>query len=245
MLISGIIGAGVLLYLYVLKNERANVLALRFFAVITVIIHYSPLWVDFFTEGSAEVPSVMLLPIHPCNVCMWLLLVSSLIVDKKGAVARVIKEFTFWGGTVCGAIGTILNENFGSNPTLADYDVLKGLLSHSTMVIGCILLFTAGFVKIRVISNVISVVSGLCFFVLDGFVINTLYSIFGLEPCNSMYLLEAPFSDIPWLITPVMGIMAVIFAFCVCALFEALALPKEERWYSKIKSYINNKKETL
>lgn len=245
MLISGIIGAGVLLYLYVLKNERANVLALRFFAVITVIIHYSPLWVDFFTEGSAEVSSVMLLPIHPCNVCMWLLLASSFIAEKNGVVARIVKEFTFWGGTVCGAIGTILNENFGSNPTLADYDVLKGLLSHSTMVIGCILLFTAGFVKIRVISNVISVVSGLCFFVLDGFVINTLYSIFGLEPCNSMYLLEAPFSDIPWLITPVMGIMAVIFAFCVCALFEALALPKEERWYSKIKSYINNKKETL
>ena len=245
MLISGIIGAGVLLYLYVLKNERANVLALRFFAVITVIIHYSPLWVDFFTEGSAEVSSVMLLPIHPCHVCMWLLLASSFIAEKNGVVARIVKEFTFWGGTVCGAIGTILNENFGSNPTLADYDVLKGLLSHSTMVIGCILLFTAGFVKIRVISNVISVVSGLCFFVLDGFVINTLYSIFGLEPCNSMYLLEAPFSDIPWLITPVMGIMAVIFAFCVCALFEALALPKEERWYSKIKSYINNKKETL
>ena len=245
MLISGIIGAGVLLGLYILKNQRANVLALRFFAIITVIIHYSPLWVDFFTEGYAEVSSVMLLPIHPCNVCMWLLLASSFIPEKNGVVARIVKEFTFWGGTVCGAIGTILNENFGSNPTLADYDVLKGLLSHSTMVIGCILLFTAGFVKIRVFSNVISVVSGLCFFVVDGFIINTLYSIFGLEPCNSMYLLEAPFSDIPWLITPVMGILAVIFAFSVCMLFEAIALPKEERWYSKIKSHINNKKETL
>lgn len=243
MLISGVIGAGILLGLYFLKNERLNVLSLRLLAIITVIIHYSPLWVDFFTSGSATVSSVMLLPIHPCNVCMWLLLISSTIVEKNGRVAMIIKEFTFWGGTVCGAIGTILNENFGDNPTLADYDVLKGMLSHTTMVLGCILLFTAGFVKIRVLSNLISVVSGLCFFLVDGFIINTLYSIFGLEPCNSMYLLEAPFSDIPWLITPVMGVMAVIVAFAVSALFEQFALPKEERWYSKIKNRFD-KKET-
>lgn len=245
MLISGIVGAAILVGLYLWKNDRANVLALRFLAIITVIIHYSPLWVDFFTTGSATVSSVMLLPIHPCNVCMWLLLISSCITERNGVVARIIKEFTFWGGTVCGAIGTILNENFGSNPTLADYDVLKGLLSHSTMVFGCILLFTAGFVKIRVFSNLISITSGLVFFLVDGFIINTLYAIFGLDPCNSMYLIEAPFPDIPWLITPVMGLMAVVVAFSVSAIFEAFALPNEERWYSKLKNFINSKKETL
>ena len=64
MVISGII-TGVLLWLMFkhFKTEDKKIGALKFFAIITVIIHYSSLWVDFFTDGSAEVSSVMLLPV--------------------------------------------------------------------------------------------------------------------------------------------------------------------------------------
>ena len=235
MVISAIISAATLylMHKYFVTDDK-KALGLKFFAVITVIIHYSSLWVDFLKEGSADVPSVMLFPIHPCNVCMWLLIASAFVKNKKCEAYRILTEFTFWGGTVCGFIGILLNENYDSTPSLLDYDVLKGLLSHSTMLIGCIYLLVSGIVKIRV-KNVFSIIAGLLLFVIDGAVINTIYDIFGLDPCNSMYLLEAPFPNIPWLITPVMGLAGVLFAFICTAIYERIALAKDERWYSVLK----------
>ena len=240
MLISGIIGAGIILALFFLKNDRLNHAAVKFFAIITVIIHYSSLWVEFFSEGSAMVDSVMLLPIYPCNVCMWLLVASAFLLDKKGPVSTIVKDFTFWGGVVCGTIGTVFNENFGANPTLADYDVLKGMLSHSTMIFGCIILFTAGFVKIRVLRAVPAVVCGLLFFLVDGSIINGLYKAFDLGSCNSMYLQEAPFPAMPWLNTLTIGIAAVLVSFSVSAIFELFALKKEDRWYCELKRKLSS-----
>ena len=235
MLISGVCGAALLIALHFLQRERLNIIALRVLAILTVILHYSPLWVDFFTLGSAEVAPEMLLPIHPCNVCMWLLLIAVFVLDKQGPVARLLKDFTFWGGTVCGAIGTVFNFNFADNPTLTDFGVLKGLLSHSTMVIGCILLFTAGYVQIRVWRGAAAVLSGLLLFGVDGFLINGLYAAFDLEPCNAMYLVSRPFENAPWLTTPVIGLMAMAAVFLLAALFEQIALPADQRWYTRLR----------
>lgn len=236
MIISGMISAVILFLMHkYFVTEDKKYAGLKFFAIITVIIHYSSLWVDYLKEGSAEVSSVMLFPIHPCNVCMWLLIASAFIKNKNNIAYKALTEFTFWGGTVCGFIGILLNENYDSTPSLLDYDVLKGLLSHSTMLIGCIYLLVSGIVKIRV-KNIFSVIAGLLFFVVDGTIINIIYAISNLEPCNSMYLLEPPFSNIPWLITPVMGLMGVAVAFGITSLYEQIALPKEERWYTLLKN---------
>ena len=235
IVVSAILSAAILyLMCKYLKTEDKKTAGLKFFAVITVIIHYSSLWVDYLRDNAAEIESPMLFPIYPCNVCMWLLVIVAFMKNKNGTVFRVLSEFLVLGGTVCGSIGIILNENYDSTPNLLDYDVLKGLLSHSTMLIGIIYLLVAGFVKIRV-KNIISVITGLMIFFVDGVIINTLYALCGLEPCNSMYLLEAPFPDMPWLITPVMGLMGVLVAFIITAAYEQIALPKEERWYSLLR----------
>ncbi len=242
MLISLALSAAVLTLLYFrAKEERQRTIALRFFAIITVVIHFSSLWVDYFSDGTATVESSMLLPIHPCNVCMWLLLICSFIKKRESIIYKLISEFTFLGGTVCGTIGILLNENFANNPTLLDYGVLKGLLSHSTMVLGCIYLLVGGFVKIRV-SAVISTAAGLTLFIVDGAIINALYEIFGLAPCNSMYLLEAPFPALPWLGTVTIGVMALAVAFIITAAYEQLALKKEDRWYSVLREKIKEGK---
>ena len=107
------------------------------------------------------------------------------------------------------------------------------------MIIGCAYLAVSGIVKIRV-KNVLSVAAGLMLFLVDGVIINTLYAIFNLDPCNSMYLLEAPFSDIPWLITPVMGLMAIAVAFVITAIYEQIFIQKNERWYKLLRH--NSKK---
>lgn len=234
MVISAIITSALLVLFHLkARDEEQKIRILRFFAIITVVIHISSLWVDFFKTGEAIAQSVMLLPIHPCNVCMWLLVIVSFYKDKRSIVYKLLSEFTFWAGTVCGSIGIIFNENFASNPTLADYDVLKGMLSHSTMLLGCIYLLVSGFVRIRV-SNVISVVAGLTLFVIDGAIINALYSIFDLPPCNSMYLLEVPFANMPWLNTLVIGIIGSLVCFAITAIYETITLPSGERWYHRL-----------
>ena len=222
--------SGVLVFLGTkyIKTDAGHDRVIRFLAVITVLIHISTLWVDFFSNsGVAEIEDNMLIPIYPCNVIMWMLVVVSAMRRRGGVVYRILSEFTCLGGIVCGFIGIFLNANFDSNPTLADYDILKGMLSHSTMLLGCIWLLSAGIVRIRM-SNVLSTVCGLLFFLLDGFIVNSLFAKYGIEECNSMYLLEPPFASMPWLTTVVMGIAGVSVAVILATVYEKLVLKK--RW---------------
>lgn len=170
--------------------------AIKAFAVLTVIIHYSSLWVDFLMQGEVTVDAPMLFPIHPCNVCMWLLLIVAFVKKRETVAFRVVSEFVFWAGTVCGIIGIVFNENYGSNPTLADYGVLKGLLSHSTMIMGAVYLAASKQVRIRV-SNTVSVVIGMLLLLVDGLVINGIYALAGLDACNSSFCLKPPSPSYP------------------------------------------------
>ena len=208
-----------------LKTAEAHNLAVRACAIVTVLLHISPLWVDYLSEGSATVESVMLFPIHPCNVCMWLLLLITYL--KRDSLAyKLLSEFLLLGGTVCGVIGLVFNENFGNNPTLADWGVFKGMLSHSTMILGTLYLGFSGLVKIRFRCTV-SVTAGLLILFIDGLIINGIYALFELDPCNSMYLLEPPFENMPWLTTLVMGIAGMVVAFAITTLYERIVLKKK------------------
>lgn len=234
MLISAAVSALLLLLMCLFpKSERGKVGALRFFAVITVLIYYSILWVDYFTTGAALVEQGMILPIFPCHICMWLLLIVAFWKRRDGRAYRILTEFTFWAGSVCGTIGILFNYAYAEVPDLSNYYVLKGLLSHSTMIVGCLYLALCGMVKIRV-RNVLSVMAGLALFIVDGAVINWLYDFFELPPVNAMYLVYAPFENLPWLTSSVVGLSAVLVTFILTALYEQIVLPKNERWYRKI-----------
>jgi len=165
---------------------------------------------------------------------MWMLLIASLIKNKKSAIFRVLAEFCFYGGIVCGVIGILLNANFDSTPTLADYYVLKGMLSHSTMLFGCIYMLVGKFIKIRVF-NALSVTFGLASFVVCGLIVNGLYSIFGMQSPDGMFLYSNPYFPVSPMI---LGVLAVIILFGVLALYER-RLPVEERWYTLLKKKFN------
>ena len=222
---------GVCLYLgkkYIKKAEHHDKI-IRFLAVITVMIHISNLWVDFFqNDGVAQIEQNMIVPIYPCNIMMWLLVIVSAMRRRGGPVYRVLAEFTFLSGTVCGFIGILLNVNFDNTPTLADYDILKGMLSHSTMLLGCMWLgISAGFVKVRM-RNLFSTVCGLLLFLLNGLFVNHLFAVTGIDAeCNSMYLQKPPFESMPWLTTGFMGIAGVTVAFLLAVGFEKLVLHKK------------------
>ncbi|MBQ8319407.1 MAG: hypothetical protein IJX81_00835 [Clostridia bacterium] len=243
MLISAVLSALLLSAAYVwIKKDVQKTLFLKVVATVTVILHYSGIWVEFFGNGgsTAGLEGSHLLPIYPCHIMMWLLFVTAFIKNKQSFAFRTLAEFCFWGGIVCGTIGILLNENYSSTPDLRDWSILKGLLSHSTLLIGCIYMRVGSFMKIRVY-NTLSVVIGLMLFIVDGLFANWLYAVCGLPEVNAMYLLYSPFPSMPWLSPMLMGAVGVSVLLAGLALYE-LHFPKEERWYFKLKEKIECKK---
>ena len=219
---------------FFVKTENRKVRILKIAAVATVVIHYSSLYVDFFKTGTAEINDTMLLPVYPCNIAMWFLLIVAFVKNRESKVYKVMAEFTFYLGVVGGVVGILFNEVYAATPNLSDWSVLKGLLSHATMLFGAIYLLLGGFIKIRV-TNTISVAIGMIFMVIDGGIIIGLYKLFNLTPQNIMYLLEPPYPNLPWLNTWVIGIAAVLLAFAITAVYEQIAIKKEDRWYNHLK----------
>ena len=232
MLISGALTA-VLLFLanrFVTDDASKNKI-LKFFAIITVVLHYSNLWVDFFkTGGSATIASTQILPIYPCNVIMWLLLIAAFQRDKQRRLFQILGEFCFIVGSVCGTFGILLNFNFDNNPTLADYDILKGMLSHSTMLFGCLFLYFGGYVRIRMF-NFVSVIAGLSFFIFCGVAVNELYQHFGMEAPDGMWLHTNPLNvGFPPML---LALIVISILFAIIILWQ-MHLPEEDRWYKNI-----------
>ena len=154
--------------------------------------------------------------------------------NRRSKVYNVLSEFTFYLGITGGIIGIVFNEIYISNPNLADYDVLNGLLSHSTLLFGAIYLLVGGYINIRV-SNVKSVFYGLMLLLVDGITIISLYRLFGMESPNCMYLLENPFPQIKWFNTFALGFIGLIVVFIITSIYEQIALPEASRWYIKEK----------
>ncbi|MBR2969545.1 MAG: YwaF family protein [Clostridia bacterium] len=235
MLVSSLVIIGLLIVCgRFIKVQKYRDLVLKIAALLTVIIHYSRLYVDYFTTGSAEIGSNMILPVYPCNIAMWLLLIVAFYKNKQSKVFKVLAEITFYLGIVGGIAGIVLNEIYASNPNLADWSVLNGLLSHCTMLFGCIYLLVGKYIRIRV-DNMISVVIGLLLLFVDGWLIIGLYKMFALDPPNSMYLLSPPVEALPWFNTYLIGLIAIVVFFTITSIYEWIAVPKEERWYRKIK----------
>lgn len=211
MVISGILTA-VLLVLAdrMLKLQHHKDRFLTFFAIATVVVHYSDLWVDYFAnDGQVLVSSAHLLPVWPCNVMMWMLLAASLIKDKKCLPFQMLGEFCFVVGTVCSIVGIAFNANYDATPTLANYSILKGLVSHSTMLVGCLYMLTGGYIRIRVF-NTVSVSAGLGVFFLCGVVVNWLHDYFGMEAPDGMLLRHNPYFDCSPVL-PSLGLLLVLF----------------------------------
>lgn len=242
MIISAIISIGILFCARIfIKEDNHKSLFLKFFAIITVLIHISSLWVDFLSTGTAVIQESVLFTIYPCNVMMWLLVICAFSKKPQSKFSKVLFEFTFYSGMFCGIIGIVLNENYASNPNILNWNILKGLLSHSTMIIGCAYLLVGKFINIRV-SNTFSVFCGLILFLVNGYAINGLYLLFGRGEANSMYLQSLPFENLPWLNTYIMGLLALLVVFIFTIIFEQLFVNKEMRWYNQLSKNKQRKK---
>ena len=213
------------------KESKDNIL--KIFSLVTVALHYSNLWVDYFTTGQAIVSNTMLLPIYPCNICMWLVLIYAFSNNKESYAFKVIGEFLGYVGTVCGVIGLVANEVFLSNPSFLVYHSVQGLFSHTTMIFTTTLILTQGYIKTNTLQLTISTTFGLLLFAIDGLFINLIMKMFELPEVNSMYMLEFPV-DIPGINFFTIGLLGVILTFLGGSLYERIFLDKEKRWYNSL-----------
>lgn len=210
---------------------------LKLVSLAVVIIHHSILYVEFFaTKGTAELDDSMLFPYYPCNIIMWLLVIAAYWKNKESKAFKILAEFLFIVGTVCGLVGVLYNFNFLDEEFgFRDFKATKGLLSHTVMIFGTLYLGVMKYVKIRVPNTMVSIFCGLMFFVTYGYLLNIMLIKTGIdEEANAMYLMEPPIPSLPFLNFLVLGSLGYIFAFICLLGYERLALPKEERWLNKI-----------
>lgn len=220
-----------------IKNERTKDIVLKTAAVMVVALHYSSLYVDYFSNhGEATVEGNMLLPIYPCNIIMWLLLIVAFMKNRDSKIYKYLAEFTFVGGTICGLVGVLFNINFLDNPDFFDYYIFKGLISHTVMIFGTIYLYLFNYVQIEVKRTMKSIIFGLLLFSIIGLIINVLFAIFDISSVNAMFMLEPPLEEFPIFNFFTIGILGILVSFIGLNIYERFALPKEERWLTKFKN---------
>lgn len=219
-----------------IKKDKTRDIVLKIIAISVVVIHYSSLYVDFFkNNGLAYVDKTMLLPIFPCHITMWLLLIVAFIKNKESKTYSLLAEFTCFGGTFCALIGVLFNINFLDNPNILDYHIFKGLISHSVMILGTIYLYLFKYVSLTVPSTMKSIILGEAIFVLCGGLVNLLFKIFEIPSVNAMFMLEIPFKEYPFINFYTVGIFSILFSFITLNIYELIKYPKEQRWIFNIR----------
>ena len=219
----------------VIKKEKTKDMVLKSVSLAVVAIHYSCLYVHFFSnQGVAYIEGNMILPIYPCNIVMWLLLIVSFMKNKDSRIYKYLSEFTFIGGTLCGVIGVLFNINYMNNPNILDYEIFKGLISHSVMIFGTVYLGVMNYVKIEVKRTMVSIIVGLLIFSTIGLIINILFYIFNIPGVNAMFMVEPPIKDLPFFNFFTIGILGLLLSFIGLNIYELCAFPKEKRWLTKV-----------
>ncbi len=239
IVISFALVAILLALLTLLKNQSSKDIWLKVFASLTFLVHISSVWYDYFTKGFALVGSTILFPVFFCNLNMWILVIVA-FMNKKCKWFQILSEYLLYAGTFGAIIATLFSEFYNANPDLSNFVVFKSLLSHTFLLAGCLWLGVGGYVRIRV-RNTFSFVTGVMICVYDGFILNLLFKIIGRTDVNAMYLNQGPLSSQPWLTSYFIITLLGVFVFLFTAIYEQIALKKEDRWYTKIRNYFTGR----
>ena len=234
IVISLVITIGLLIGFSFIKKQKGKDWVLKGFALATFILHISIMWVDFLQHGGhAEAPGYVLWPIFFCNMCMYIYLIVAFIPNKQGRAFKWLATFVAYGAFFGGMITLFFSDYLANDPNMTQWITVKSLLSHSTMMLGCIYLFVGGYVKIRV-KNLIPFCCGLVGALLIGVFLNWLFPACGIPSPNSMYLQQPALDGTPfygYVMAPIMVVSIFIFT----VIWEQFAVKKGERWYNKFK----------
>ncbi|MGN0803901.1 MAG: hypothetical protein ACI4MS_00775 [Candidatus Coproplasma sp.] len=234
IVISLVITVGFLILFTRFKSPKAKNIILLIIGAVTMVIHVSSIWVEFLIRGSAQMPSYFLFPIYFCNLNMLFLFICGIIKNKDSVTYRWFAVFTAYGSIIGGLVSLFYPDYYVNYPHIWDWGVLKSFLSHSTMLLGGIYLFTGGFVKIRVF-NMLPLTAGLLFCGAVGFLTNVLFAVCGLSSPNAMYLQATALDGVPFFNAYGLALLIVLLVFTFTLVWEFFACPKNERWYDHLK----------
>lgn len=189
-----------------LKKQKHKDIFLKFWAFATVFLHILPLWVNFLQGDEPIAKDNMLFPIFFCNLSMYLLVITAFWGNKESKGFKYFAIVTAYSGIFGALISLFYPEYYFEEGVMLKLGVMKSLLSHSTMLIGCLYLLLGKYFKVSVKENTIIFTGGLFVFALVGVLVNAIFHWAGLEAPNAMYLQKPPIEDVPFLNTYVIGI---------------------------------------
>ena len=231
------------------RGPRAHYAVLLIASVITVLVHYSSFFY-YLSKGTAleyvRDNLCLILPLYPCNILMWCALGYGFIGNKGSKVALLLSDFMFWFGIFATMAGMFANFDFLANPTLTDYEVVKSILSHATLLFNILLIPVLGYLRPRFGRNMLNIVISVISMCLIGLYCNlTLEVLVSYEMAldmNSMFLLQTPFEPMPFLRGQIIAPVAIALYFILFTVMDIIRLPRGERWFDKALSALRARK---
>ena len=225
------------------RSERAQNIVLFGAAIFTILFHYSAFLFELFWGGNAiehlSGEHNLILPIYPCNVVMWSALIFALLKNKKSKVGALFSDYLFWFGIFSTLVGMFANVDFINNPTLADYENVKSIAAHATLLFNVLLLAIFGYIKIDVKRNMINMIISILIMAVIGaycnLIFRTLVSEAAAYDVNSMFLIHSPFEGLSFLTYPVIALIALPIYFVTFVICDLCAHKKGERFYNQKK----------
>lgn len=198
-------------------TDRAKRKVLIIVSLSIVACHYSQLLIPLFTKGNAwdnlNAHPNLLLPIYPCNVVMWSCVILA-FVKFRTKVSEFLIDYVLLFGIFSTLVGMFANVDFINNPTLLDYDVTMGIITHGVMFFYVILIPALGLFKLDFRKNLLHIFVSIVVMFLAGFYCNTVCRVIGSESyaysVNSMFILHSPFDNVPFLTYPTIAGLALV-----------------------------------
>ena len=241
LILIALIAVGLWIIKRYVKETRTENIILLSAAIFTILFHYSSFLFKAITGSGAmeylsDTPN-LILPIYPCNVVMWSALIFALLKNKKSRLGEFFADYLFWFGIISTLVGMFANVDFINNPTLADYDNVKSIAAHATLLFNVLLLPLFGYVKIDVWRNIKSIIISIIVMALIGGYCNLVFFALASKEAaydvNSMFLIHSPFEGVEFLTYPVIALIAIPIYLAVFIICDLCAHKKGERFYNK------------
>lgn len=222
-----------------LKTQKYKDIYLKFWAVLTVFLHLSPLWIEYLNGETPIARDNMLFPIYFCNLTMYFLMVVSLWGNKKTKVFKYIAIIAAYAGVFGSLISLFYPDYYLGDQTMFEWGVFKSMLSHSTMLVGSLYLFVGKYFKAEFKNSYVFGI-GLLFFGLIGVIVNAVFESAGLHDPNSMYLSRPPIEEVPFLNVYTIALLMLLFTMAIGFLLDN-GLKRSVQKYQYHKLEVKNK----
>ena len=243
-ILLAIIAALLFLVKRTIKAERAVRVLLLASSLVTILFHYSTFIFLGLSGGDAfgymqENPN-LILPIYPCNLVMWSCLFLGLLKNRESKLYMLLSDYIFWFGIFSTLVGMFANVDFIMNPTLRDYDIVKSIVAHATLLFNLLLLPLFGRIRTEFVRNMKNMILSVIGMYLVGIYCNLIFRVLVSEAAaydvNSMFLIHSPFEGVDFLTYPTIAAVALVLYFLLFISLDYAKHEKGERWLDKVKA---------